>query len=271
MSIVADIAAWSILAFGLMLLLAQVLAREIGYWFGRHYAAQQERQLEGVGVVVGAILGLLAFTLALTLSFANTRFAERRAGALAEANAIGTAWLRAEAIGHPRGEEVARLLEDYARTRAAFIRASREPTTIADINQRTSVLQSQIWGHVTALVRERPDPVAASFMGAINEAFDASTAERLAYDFTLPAQLFWLLIGMALLGMAALGFQLGLRSNPVRALALLLTIVWTVVILDILDLAAARIGAFRTSPVVYEWTIEGFRGGVSIPPLTTRR
>jgi hypothetical protein len=77
----------------------------------------------------------------------------------------------------------------------------------------------------------------------------------------LPAQLFWLLIGMALLGMAALGFQLGLRGNPIRALTALLTILWTVVILDILDLATARIGAFRTSAVVYEWTIEGFRGG----------
>ena len=37
-----------------------------------------------------------AFVLALTLSFANTRFSERRAGTLAEANAIGTAWLRGQ-------------------------------------------------------------------------------------------------------------------------------------------------------------------------------
>jgi hypothetical protein len=49
--------------------------------------------------VVGGMLSLLAFVLALTLSFANTRFSERVEGTLAEANAIGTAWLRAEAIG----------------------------------------------------------------------------------------------------------------------------------------------------------------------------
>jgi hypothetical protein len=59
------------------------------------------------------MLSLLAFVLALTLSFANTRFSERVEGTLAEANAIGTAWLRAEAIGHVRGPEIAKLLEEY--------------------------------------------------------------------------------------------------------------------------------------------------------------
>ena len=41
---------------------------------------------------------------------------------------------------------------------------------------------------------------------------------------------------------------------------------WTVVIVDILDLASARIGAFRTGVEAYEWTLKGFQGGVTIPP-----
>jgi hypothetical protein len=67
--------------------------------------------------VVGGMLSLLAFVLALTLSFANNRFSERVEGTLSEANAIGTAWLRAEAIGHVRGPEIAKLLEEYTRLR----------------------------------------------------------------------------------------------------------------------------------------------------------
>ena len=42
---------------------------------------------------------------------------------------------------------------------------------------------------------------------------------------------------------------------------------WTLVIVDILDLASPRIGALRTSAAVYEWTLQGFQGGVPIPPL----
>jgi hypothetical protein len=46
---------------------------------------------------------------------------------------------------------------------------------------------------------------------------------------------------------------------------------WTVVIVDILDLATPRIGALRTSTAVYEWTLQGFQGGMPIPPLPNPR
>ena len=51
----------------------------------------------------------------------------------------------------------------------------------------------------------------------------------------------------------------------------LLTAMWTVVIVDIIDLGAARIGTIRTSTAVYEWTLQGFAGGTAIPPLPSRR
>ena len=35
MEFLAEIAAWSLLAFGLLLFLSQVVAHEIGYWLGR--------------------------------------------------------------------------------------------------------------------------------------------------------------------------------------------------------------------------------------------
>jgi hypothetical protein len=59
---------------------------------------------------------------------------------------------------------------------------------------------------------------------------------------------------------------LGLKGKPLRVLVGLLVVVWTVVIVDIFDLASARVGAFRTGTTVYEWTLQGFQGGVPIPP-----
>jgi hypothetical protein len=211
-------------------------------------------------------MGLFAFVLALTLSFANTRFTERQAGTLAEANAIGTAWLRAGAIGHPHGDEIARLLEDYTRLRADFVRSPEDKVALAAINDRTGTLQTQIWAQLSALVRERPDPITASLMSAINEAFDASTTERFAFTKQLPPSLVWLLIGMALLSIASLGFQLGLRGTPLRIMGMLLAGMWTIVIISIFDLAATRLGSIRTSAVVYEWAMEAARGGAPIPP-----
>src|SRR5215472_15454962 len=121
MDLLIDLAAWNVALFGAALFVMQLVVHEVGYRVGRRYAVSRDAPAEGVGVVTGAVLGLLAFVLALTLSFANARFDERRAGTLAEANAIGTAWLRAKAIGQPRGDEIARLLEEYAKARMAFV------------------------------------------------------------------------------------------------------------------------------------------------------
>jgi len=269
-AVLINVAERSVLAFASILFFLQIASHEIGYQLGRRARAWHGNP-ETVGVIVGGMLALLAFVLALTLSFANTRFSERRMGSLAETNAIGTAWLRAKAIGTPRAEQIAELLEQYAKVRADFIAAGRtEQAVIEASNQRTHALQSEIWGHLAAIVREQPNPVTNALMTALNDTFDASTSERFAYDTHLPPQLFWLLVGMTMLSMGSLGYQFGLKEKPSRVLVALLTLMWTAVIVDILDLASARLGSIRTATTVYDWTIQGFKGGLTIPPLATR-
>ena len=73
--------------------------------------------------------------------------------------------------------------------------------------------------------------------------------------------------GMTLLGIAALGFQLGLSGKQVHVMVVFLSIMWMVVIVDILNLASPRIGAFRANTAVYDWTLQGFKGGLQIPPV----
>jgi hypothetical protein len=270
MLLLAEIAAWSFLAFGALLFVVQLAAHEVGFWIGRRQAARRDALGEGVGVLVGGLLGLLSFVLALTLSFANDRFNDRRGGTLAEANAIGTAWLRARAIGQPRGDEIAQLLEQYIKLRIAFVQTGHSPTGIDEINSQTDGLQAAIWGHLSAIVREQPNPVTTSLMASLNEVFDMTTAERFAFELRLPSQVFWLLLGLTLLGMDVLGYQLALRGPRVEFLAATLAFTWTVVIVVILDLSAARIGNIRTSIAAYEWTLSGFHGGIADPRPPTR-
>lgn len=267
MATLASIAEWSLWAFGLLLLAMQLAAHAAGYWLGKRRKDRADGQPESVGVVVGGMLALLAFVLALTLSFASARYSERRAGTLAEANAIGTAWLRAEVIGGVRGKEIGRLLEQYTQVREDFALAGRNRARIDDLNQQTNALQSTMWAHMAAIITEQPGPVSVSLMAALNDTFDAGSTERYAFRSTLPPQIFWLLMVLALVSTAALGYQLGIRGNAQRGLVLLLSIMWTVVIVDILDLASARLGNFRTDTSPYAWTRQGFKGSVNIPPL----
>jgi len=263
MNFVIAIAETSILAVGLLLLVLQLAAHEVGFRLGSRVRARGTGQPENVGVVVGGMLGLLAFVLALTLSYSSARFNERRQDTLSEANAIGTAWLRARAVGSTEALDLAGLLTEYLNARENFVRAGRDEEAIDKANQETSRLQQEIWNRVTTIVRQRPDAIAASLMASVNETFDASTSERFALETRLPSQIFWLLIGVMVASMSLLGYQFGLKGRPVRFLVLILTVVWTAIVIDILDLATARLGNFRTDLRVYEWT----RQGLSTPAV----
>jgi hypothetical protein len=59
MTLLDDIAEWSFAAFALLLLLAQLLAKELGFVYGRHRAKEGHDQAEGAGLVVAGMLGLL--------------------------------------------------------------------------------------------------------------------------------------------------------------------------------------------------------------------
>jgi hypothetical protein len=266
MQFVSAIAAWSMVAFGALLFAFQLISNEIGFGLGRARAAKSTGQAESVGVVVGGMLALLAFVLALTLSFANGRYSELRSGTLAESNAIGTAWLRAKAIGTPRGEAIAKLLEEYTAVRREFVTVGPDAAPLVELGNRTSKLQAEIWGHVSSIVREQPSPISASVMASVNDVFDASSAEWFNFSFRLPPQIFWLLVGMSLLAMGCLGYQLGLRQRPLRVLMPLLALMWTFVIVDILDLASARIGRFQTIAIAYDAVLESFKTPIPITP-----
>src|SRR6476469_1194262 len=91
------------LPLGAFLLALLLLANELGFRVGRWRAAVRlESADSNIGMLPTGMLGLLAFTLALTISIAESRYEARRDLVVTEANAIGTAWLRA---GLVRGAE----------------------------------------------------------------------------------------------------------------------------------------------------------------------
>lgn len=97
-------------------------------------------------------------------------------------------------------------------------------------------------------------------MQSLNDAFDASAAERFAIETKMPHQLFWLLVGIIFVSLGAFGYQLGLSGHEIRVMLALLVAVWTAVLVVILDLSAPRIGTTGMSTTVYDWVIESMTG-----------
>jgi hypothetical protein len=258
-----EFAASSLLAAGVAMLLLQGGALWVAAWFGRRHARRiagsEEAAAEGVGVVVGALLGLLGFALAVTIGIAENRFDDRRRAALDEANAISTAWLRADAMAHPEAKEIARLLRDYTAIRLEWAEAGHDSAAIARANAETSAMQRRVWHAARAVMQDRPDPITALLVAALNEAFDLATTQRWAYRGQMPSELPWLLFALTIVSVGAIGYQWGLRRLWHPWLALLLFGAWSACLVLIVDLASPRVGLVRVDVAPYRWTLEGMR------------
>lgn len=255
MNTFASIAVYSLPLFILILFAGQVVASEVGLWFGRRHVTGDATP-EGVGVVVGSMLGLLAFALALTLSSSTSRYQDRRQSTLTEANAISSVRSRAQAVGDPRGSEIAGLLTEYTQVRVAFVEAPLDPVLLDAIERRSAMLQAQMQHLATAIAQAQPNPLTVSLLNDLDAAFGAATATRFAFAAQMMPQLFWLLLGMTLVSVGGLSYQIGLRGQTLRSLLLLIIGMWTAVITDILDLGSARIGGISTDTAVYRWVME---------------
>src|SRR6185369_6764251 len=98
-------------------------SEESGFRFGRRrIRSEEETKDPSMGSMVGATLGLLAFMLAFTFGMASARYDTRRQLIRDEANAIHTAYLRADFVSEPRRTEIQRLLREYVDVRLAGIR-----------------------------------------------------------------------------------------------------------------------------------------------------
>jgi hypothetical protein len=239
------------------------IAGEIGYRCGRFQAgrrAASDTERSAIATLVAAMVTLLAFGLGLTISFAQSRFETRRDLVAQEANAIGTAWLRAGLFDAPEGPALRRLIEDYATVRLKYI-VPDDRRDVPEILKRTSDMQNEIWAEVQSVARKRTDPVAASMIAAANEMIDLSLSQHFAFANRVPVYLLWAILFGSVLSVGAMQYQFGVVGTRQPALTGLLLFMWTGAMIVIVDLNRPRLGELRVDPAPLIWTIQGFAPG----------
>jgi hypothetical protein len=213
-----------------------LIALEGGFRFGRHAKREREAATGGqLGAVQGAVLGLLGLLLGFSFAGAASRFLERQDLIAQEANAIGTAYLRADLLDEPQRTELQTALRDYAAHRLEVSQRLRHGMTQVDA-ERIGALHDRIWRAASAGVAAKPGELMA-VVPPVNEVIDLHSLRVAAGHKHLPALVLGLLAACSTLAMLGIGYGCGLseRRHPLLtwSLSLLIaTALWTTIDLD---------------------------------------
>lgn len=225
---------------------AVLLSIEGGYRLGTYRRRLSEREDRApVGEMVAATLALLAFLLAFTFGLAASRFDVRRGLVVEEANAIGTAYLRASLLPEPHRSEVRNLLRDYVDVRLEAV----EPGKLAQSITRSRELHARLWDHAAAAGTENPSSIVVGlFIGSLNEVIDLHTKRlMLGAGNRIPGAIWTVLYFVTVVGTAVMGYHTGLAGSG-RSLAMLaLILAFSAVMALIADLDRPQEGLLRVS------------------------
>lgn len=220
----------------------------LSIWLGSLIGLRRMRRTSDSGrtqvmAVQGSLLGLLALLLGFTFSLSLARHDDRSRAVVAEANAIGTAWLRTDLIEEPARTELRRLMRAYLGARLASARLTMvEDADRAEMHAAAQAAFAQLWSIAGATARDAGSPATLSFVTALNAMFDAYGDRTAALERHVPE----LVLALLFVTLLFLSWVLGYASTvsgvrPTSPLIVMVFLIITLVFL-IIDLDRPRRG-----------------------------
>lgn len=222
---------------GLIFIIIQTIALEAGFRVGLVRRAHWKDADSGGGaVVLTSMFAVMGLVLAFTYASGVSRFDARKNAVLIEANALGTAFHRADLVAEPGRTELRTLLLDYARTRAFQPGTINTYEDFREIVNTTLEKLEMIWPATKHIVEQgKSGPIEASLVAAINEVLDAHTIRLTAVLDHLPRVIMWMLVLIVAAALAVAGYNAGIQGRMSRWRMSAFVIVLTALMLIILD------------------------------------
>jgi hypothetical protein len=229
-------------------LLLLFVASEVGFVSYRWLTPNGGHRTGGHEFLGAAVLGLLALLLGFTFSLSLTRYDERRALVVQEANAIDVAWLRAQLLDEPYRGEMSNALKQYTDARLAWSDGDNGGFGPTRALNPTRALREKVWTAVEHLSRGGVSPIVVRQMiDPLNEAFDTQAARTAARAARIPGPVLWSLVLYATLSMLLLGYITAIDGPRKVVAMILLLLLLTLAFSVILDLDSPRSGWIQVS------------------------
>jgi hypothetical protein len=210
----------------------------IGAAFHRMGPARDEDFGEDLNVILGATLTLLGLVIGFAFSMAINRYDQRKNLEEAEANAIGTEFLRADLLPAGDAAKVREQLRNYLDQRILFY-VTRDEMELQRISVRTSQLQAELWSLVRGPATAEPNPIGALVVAGMNDVLNAQGYTQAAWWNRIPAAAWGLMASIAVCGNLLVGYR-SISKRRVAKRFLVLPLVISIAFMLIADIDAPR-------------------------------
>ncbi len=213
--------------------------------FGRRHDLD-EGVREDFGVVLSATLTLLGLIIGFSFSMAINRYDQRKTFEEAEANAIGTEYVRADLLPSADARQVRALLRDYTDQRVLFY-TTHDDQQLRQIGARTTQLQAALWSAVLAPAAAQPTPIVALAVSGMNDVLNSQGYTQAAWWNRIPVAAWALMSVVAILGNLLFGY--GARNPKAKHIVhLALPFMVAVAFFLIADIDSPYRGVIRVNP-----------------------
>ena len=199
---------------------------------------------EDFNVILAATLTLLALIIGFSFSMATTRYDLRKNYEEAEANAIGTEYVRADLLPQADAAQVHAMLRQYTDLRIRFYR-TRGRNELRQINQDTAQLQNKLWAAVVEPAKAEPNPIQALVVSGMNDVLNSQGYTQAAWWNRIPAAAWGMMAAIAIVCNVLLGTG---AHRTKAALFLVVPLVVAVAFMLIADIDSPRGGVIRVRP-----------------------
>jgi hypothetical protein len=220
------------------------LSARIGLFIRTRTRPLKDEERHDFSVVLAATLTLLGLLIGFTFSMAVNRYDLRKSYEEAEANAIGTAYVRADFLPSEDAAKVRALLKQYIEARILFYTTS-DPITLAKINTDTAKLQNQLWAAIRLAALAQPNPVTALVVSGMNDVLNSQSYTQAAWWNRIPKEAWWLMLAIAVCCNILIGYSV---KSTIRGVFLILPAAVSISFLLISDIDSPRGGAIHIKP-----------------------
>lgn len=178
---------------------------------------------------------------------AVNRFDHRRSLVVAEANAIGTTWLRTDFLQDQAREESRVLLKRYAESRLRAFQDSDDPVAFGKNREIVAELHAGLWAVASLSANRQQNPVVMGYVTALNEMIDLDESRMAASRNHVPGAVWPLLVLVGGCGAWANGYSTG--ATGVRSIftVVVFPVLIAIVIVLISDIDQSRRGLIGMS------------------------